>query len=123
MQSGNTRPFICDSSSLVDKEGYGVKAASGVVSLSGASALCIGVVRRGAAAGAYVDVAMPGDVAPVKLAGTVAVGDKLLVDSSSTFSASTPSDGDIIAAIALEAGASGDLRNALIVNAARHEAG
>jgi hypothetical protein len=118
-----TKQITCDSSTLVDKEGYGVKAASGLVALSGASTLMIGVVRVGAAAGKLVDVALSGDIAPVKLAGTVYKGDKLLVDSSSTFSATTPTDGDIVAAIALEDGVSGDLIDAIILPAMRYEAG
>ncbi len=117
------KQFVCDSSSLADKEGYGVKCASGLLALSGASTRCIGVVRIGRAAGELVDVAMPGEIAPVKLAGTVYAGDTLAVDSNSTFAASTPTDGDIVAAIALEDGVSGDLIDALIVVAHRHEAG
>ena len=118
-----TFPFTCDSSTLVDKEGYSVKAASGLVALSAASTLAIGVVRVGAAAGAKVEVAMPGDIAPVKLAGTVKAGDTLLIDANSTFQATTPTDGDIIGAIALEDGVSGDLIDAIIVKAHRYEAG
>jgi hypothetical protein len=118
-----TFPFTCDSSTLVGKEGYSVKAASGFVALSANSALAIGVVRVGAAAGAKVEVAMPGDIAPVILSGTVKNGDILAIDSNSKFAASTPSDGDIIGAIALEDGVSGDLVDALIVKATRHEAG
>ena len=118
-----TYPFTCGATTLVDKEGYSVKAVSGLVELSANSALAIGVVRVGAAAGSPVDVAMPGDIAPVLLAGTVYKGSILAIDSNSKFAASTPSDGDIIGAIPLEDGVSGDLINALIVKATRHEAG
>lgn len=118
-----TFPITCDSTTLADKEGYSVKAASGLVSLSGASTLALGPVRAGAAAGQPVDVALPGDIAPVKLGGTVYKGDLLKVNSSSTYEASTPTDGDIIAARALEAGVSGDLVDALILPAHRYEAG
>ena len=72
---------------------------------------------------AKADIALPGDIAPVILAGTVYAGDILAIDSNSKFAASTPSDGDIIGAIALEAGVAGDLVDALIVKATRHEAG
>lgn len=120
---GNTKQFTCGVTSLADKEGYSVKCASGLAALSANSALAIGVVRVGAAAGELVDVALPGEIAPVKLSGTVYKGDILAVDSNSLFAASTPSDGDIIGAIALEPGVSGDLVDALIVKAARHEAG
>ena len=118
-----TFPFEVVSATLVGAEGYSVAAASGQVSKSGTSTLAIGVVRVGAAVGSKADIAMPGDIAPVILAGTVYAGDTLKLDSNSKFSAATPSDGDIIAAIALEAGVSGDLVDALIVKAHRHEAG
>lgn len=115
--------FTCAATSLVGKEGYSVKASSGLVELSANSPLAIGVVRVGALGGAPVDVALPGDIAPVLLSGTVHKGDILAIDSNSLFAASTPSDGDIIGAIALEDGVSGDLINALITKATRHEAG
>lgn len=118
-----TKQFVCDSASLVDKEGYSVKCAAGLLALSANSVRAIGVVRIGAAPGKLVDVAMPGDIAPVILAGPVYAGDLLAIDSNSKFVASTPSDGDIIGAIALEAGVSGDLVDALIVKATRHKAG
>lgn len=119
----NTFTFTCGAASLEDKEGYSVKASSGLVELSANSALAIGVVRRGAEIGAKVDVALPGDIAPVKLGGTVSQGDVLAIGAGSTFTAATPADGDIIGAIALESGVSGDLKDALIVKATRHEAG
>jgi len=118
-----TFPFTVASSTLADKEGYSVKATSGLVELSAASILAIGVVRVGAAAGAKADIAMPGDIVPVKLAGTVYAGSLLKINSSSTFEASTPTDADIVGAIALEAGVSGDLVDALIVKATRYELG
>jgi len=118
-----TFPFTCGAASLVDKEGYAVKAASGLVELSAASTRAIGVVRVGAAVGAKVDVAMAGDIAPVKLGGTVYPGDDLAIGAGSTFTASTPTDGDIIGAVALEYGVLGDLIDALIVKAHRYEAG
>jgi hypothetical protein len=118
-----TFPFEVVSATLVGAEGYSVAAASGKVSKSGASTLAIGVVRVGAAVGSKADIAMPGDIAPVILAGTVYAGDTLKLDSNSKFSAATPSDGDILAGIAMEAGVSGDLVDALIVKAHRHEAG
>ncbi len=119
----NTYAFTTGATTLVAKEGYAVKAASGLLELSANSALAIGVVRRGGAAGELTDVAMPGDVAPVKLAGTVTAGAILAIGAGSTFTASTPSDGDIIGAIALVGGVSGDLVQALIIKATRHEAG
>lgn len=118
-----TKQFKCGATTLVDCEGYSVKCASGLLEKSANSALAIGVVRIGRAAGELVDVAMPGDVVPVILAGTVYKGDILAIDSNSKFAASTPTDGDIIGAIALEDGVAGDLRDALIVKATRHEAG
>jgi hypothetical protein len=118
-----TFPFEVTSATLVGAEGYSVKAGSGVIQKSGASTLAIGVVRVGAAVGAKADVAMPGDIAPVLLGGTVAAGDTLKINSSSTFEKATPTDGDIIGAVALEAGVSGDLVDALIVKAHRYEAG
>lgn len=118
-----TFPFEVTSATLVGAEGYSVAAASGVISKSGASTLAIGVVRVGAAVGAKADVAMPGDIAPVKLSGTVSAGDSLAIQSDSTFQKATPSDGDIIGAVALEGGVSGDLVDALIVKAHRYEAG
>ena len=118
-----TKQFVCGATTLADKEGYAVKAASGLVELSAASTRAIGVVRIGRAAGELVDVALPGDIAPVKLAGTVYAGDDLAIGSGSTFTASTPTDGDIVGAVALENGVSGDLIDALIVKAHRYEAG
>lgn len=123
MSTTNTYPFEVVSATLVGAEGYSVKATSGKVSKSANSALAIGVVRVGAAVGAMAEIAMPGDIAPVILAGTVYKGDKLAIDSNSKFAASTPSDGDIIGAIAMEGGVAGDLVDAKIVNATRHEAG
>lgn len=122
-KTDRTIPFTCGATTLVGKEGYAVKAASGLVELSAASTRAIGVVRRGAAAGAAVDVAMAGDVAPVLLAGTVYAGDTLAVGAGSTFTASTPTDGDIVMATALEGGVSGQLIDALIHVAHRYEAG
>jgi hypothetical protein len=118
-----TFPFEVVSATLVGAEGYSVKASSGKVLKSANSTLAIGVVRVGAAVGAKADIAMPGDIAPVLLAGTVAAGDILAIDSNSKFAASTPTDGDIIGAVAMEAGVAGDLVDALIVKAHRYEAG
>ena len=118
-----TFPFEVTSATLVGAEGYSVKASSGKVLKSANSPLAIGVVRVGAAVGAKADIAMPGDIAPVLLSGTVYAGDILAIDSNSKFAASTPSDGDVIGAIAMESGVSGDLVEALIVKATRHEAG
>jgi hypothetical protein len=119
----NTYHFEVVSATLVGAEGYSVKATSGKVEKSANSALAIGVVRVGAAVGANADIAMPGDIAPVLLSGTVYKGDILAIDSNSKFAASTPTDGDIIGAIAMEGGVAGDLADAMIVNATRHEAG
>ena len=110
-------------STLVGAEGKSVKATSGKVELSATSTLAIGVVRVGAAVADKADIAMPGDIAPVLLGGTVKAGDTLVIGSGSTFTAATPTDGDIIGAIALEDGVSGDLVDALIVKAHRYEAG
>lgn len=118
-----TFPFEVVSATLVGAEGYSVKASSGKVLKSANSTLAIGVVRVGAAVGAKADIAMPGDIAPVILAGTVSAGDLLAIDSNSKFAASTPTDGDIIGAVALEAGVAGDLVDAIIVKAHRYEAG
>ncbi len=118
-----TKVFVTGATSLEDKEGYSVKCASGLAELSGASILAIGVVRRGGAIGKTSDIAMPGEIAPVKYGGTVNAGDTLLINSSSTFEASTPSDGDIIGAKAIEGGVSGDVKDALIIPATRYEAG
>jgi hypothetical protein len=118
-----TFPFEVVSATLVGAEGYSVKASSGKVLKSANSPLAIGVVRVGAAVGAKADIAMPGDIAPVILAGTVYKGDLLAIDSNSKFAAATPSDGDIIGAVAMEDGVAGDLVDALIVKAHRHEAG
>lgn len=118
-----TFPFEVVTATLVGAEGYSVKATSGKVAKSANSTLAIGVVRVGAAVGSKADIAMPGDIAPVILSGTVYAGDLLAIDSNSKFAASTPTDGDIIGAVALEAGVSGDLVDALIVKAHRYEAG
>lgn len=118
-----TFPFEVVSATLVGAEGYSVKASSGKVSKSAASTLAIGVVRVGADVGAKADIAMPGDIAPVILAGTAYAGDTLAIDSNSKFAAATPTDGDIIGAVALEGGVAGDLVDALIVKAHRYEAG
>ena len=118
-----TFPFEVTSATLVGAEGYSVKAGSGLVQKSGQSLLAIGVVRVGAAVGAKADIAMPGDIAPVKLAGTVYAGDTLVIGSNSDFTAGTPTDEDMIGAIALEGGVSGDLVDALIIPVHQYEAG
>lgn len=118
-----TFPFEVTSATLVGAEGYSVKAGSGLVQKSGQSLLAIGVVRVGAAVGAKADIAMPGDIAPVKLAGTVYPGDTLVIGSNSDFTAGTPTDEDIIGAIALEGGVTGDLADALIIPVHQYEAG
>jgi hypothetical protein len=118
-----TFPFEVTSATLVGAEGYSVKGSSGKVLKSANSTLAIGVVRVGAAVGSKAEIALPGDIAPVILSGTVYALDLLAIDSNSKFAASTPTDGDIIGAIALEAGVSGDLIDALIVKAHRYEAG
>lgn len=119
-----TVPFTVVTDNLTGKEGYSVKSSgAGKVQLSAASTLAVGVVRVGAAVAAVADIAMPGDIAPVILAGTVYKGDSLVIGAGSTFTAATPTDGDIIGAIALENGVSGDLVDALIVKAHRYEAG
>jgi hypothetical protein len=117
-----TFPFEVTSATLVGAEGYSVKASSGKVLKSANSMLAIGVVRVGAAVGAKAEIAMPGDIAPVMLSGTVSAGDILAIDSNSKFAASTPTDADVIGAIALEAGVSGDLVDALIVKADLYQA-
>jgi len=109
-----TRTFTVGATTLVDMEGYAVKVASGLAEKSAASTLMIGVVRKGAAAGKLCDIAMVGDIAPVILEGTVTEGARLKVTATSGFTASTPSDNDVMAAIALEDGDSGDLIDALI---------
>jgi len=116
-----TFPFEVTSATLVGAEGYSVKASSGKVLKSANSMLAIGVVRVGAAVGAKAEIAMPGDIAPVMLSGTVYAGDILAIDSNSKFAAATPSDADVIGAIALEAGVAGDLVDALIVKADLHQ--
>jgi hypothetical protein len=122
--ANNTYPFSNGSTSFVGKEGYSVKGdGAGALALSANSALAVGVIRVGRAAGGVSDVALPGEVAPVLLSGTVYAGDLLAIDSNSKFAASTPSDGDILGAIALEDGVAGDLIDALICKATRHEAG
>jgi hypothetical protein len=118
-----TFPFEVVTTTLVAAEGKGVICTSGKVSASGASAAMIGVIRKGAAVGDLADIALPGDVCPVLLTSAVTRGDTLCVDSSSTFAKSTPSDGDIVAAIALESGIAGAMADALICKAHRHEAG
>ena len=119
-----TFPFTVVTDDLTDKEGYSVKGSgAGKVQLSAASILAIGVVRVGAAAAAKAEIAMPGDIAPVKLGGTVYKGDTLLINSSSTFEATTPTSADVIGAVALEDGVSGDLIDAIIVKAHRYEEG
>ena len=118
-----TFPFEVVTTTLVGAEGTGVLCTSGKVSASGASAAMIGVVRAGAAVGSLADIAMAGDVTPVKLTSAVTRGDLLCVDSSSTFAKSTPSDGEIVAAYALESGVAGALIDALLLTPHRHEAG
>jgi len=119
-----TYPLPNSTTDFSDKEGYSVKGdGSGNIALSANSTLAIGVIRVGRAANLKSDVAMPGDIAPVILSGTVYAGDILAIDSNSKFAASTPTDGDIVGAVAMEAGVSGDLVDALIVKAMRFEAG
>jgi len=103
---------------FTDKEGYGVKGdGSSGLALSAASVAFIGVIRIGRTAAENSDVALPGEIAPVLLAGTVKAGDKLKLTSSSTFEKATPTTADVVAGTAMEDGVSGSLIDALIETA------
>jgi hypothetical protein len=74
----------------------------------------IGVLVRGGAVGASVEIALPGSIVPVKLSGTVkqfAHGD-VAADASFTTSAYATNTKCVQF---LEAGVSGDLVNALVL--------
>ena len=101
---------------LVDKEGYAMKLHTDgtIIVCSAATDVPAGVLRRGAAAGELVELALPGSIVPVKLSGTVkalAHGD---VAADGTFVTSAYATNTKVVQF-LEAGVSGDLVNALVL--------
>jgi len=109
-----TFPFEVVTTTLVGAEGKGVICTSGKVSASGASAACIGIIRKGAAVGELADIALPGDICPGLLTSAVTRGDTVAVDSASTFAKSTPTAGDMVMGIALDSGVAGAMVDILI---------
>jgi hypothetical protein len=100
---------------LTDKEGYFVKQSSGtVVIVSGATDRPAGVLVSGAASGSECDLALPGEIALVKLNGTVAKHQEIQVEADGSVIANAGSGGRVIVGQMLEAGVSGDLKRALI---------
>lgn len=99
-----------------DKEGYAVNASSGkAVLVTAATDLPIGVIRRGGASGALSDIALAGEIVPVKLSGNVTKGAHLQIAADGTFVTNAGSGARVLAAIALETGVSGDQVDALII--------
>ena len=101
---------------LVNKEGYGVKLHTDgtIIVCSAATDSPIGILARGNTAGNPVEVALPGTKTVVKLSGTVKQFAHLDVAADATFTTSAYAT-NTMCAQALEAGVSGDLINALIL--------
>ena len=100
--------------SHADKEGYFVTAnGSGKSALvTGATDRALGVIVSGAASGSEDSVALPGSRALVKLSGTVKKGDEVQLAADATVLKNAGSGGRVVVGIMLEAGVSGDLKNA-----------
>jgi hypothetical protein len=111
----NVKPFTANEAQT-DKEGYAVKYASGgkAALVTGTTDLAIGVIKNGAASGSLSDIALPGEVAPIKLSGTVTKGQRCQLAADATFIANAGSGARVLCALALESGVSGDLVDALI---------
>ena len=115
MGISNVKPFIANEAHT-DKEGYAVKASSGKAALvTGVTDRTLGVIKFGAASGALSHIALPGDIVPIKLGGTVTKGQECQIEAAGTWIANAGSGGRIVAAIALESGVSGDLVDALVI--------
>jgi len=100
---------------LTDKEGYFVKQSSGsIVIVSGATDRPAGVLVAGAASGSECELALPGEIALVKLAGTVSKHQEIQVESDGSVIANAGSGSRVIVGQMLEAGVLGDLKRALI---------
>jgi hypothetical protein len=101
----------------VDKEGLAVKPSSGKAALvTAATDIPIGVIVAGQATTGRSTVALPGSIAQVLLAGTVAENALLQTDGNAAFVTNAGSGNRVIFAIARQAGISGDLIEALIIS-------
>lgn len=98
----------------VGKEGYAVKYSStGTVALSAAATdLAVGVITNGGATAS--DIALPGEIVPIKLSGTVKNGQRCQLYTDGTFVVET-TGARVVAALCLEDGVSGDQVRALIL--------
>lgn len=108
--------------SLVDKEGYGVMAdGTGKVEIADATTdEIVGVIVQGADAASEVAVALPGAMTNVKLSGTVKKFDAGKIAADGTFVKSAFAQNDVICVRFLEDGVSGDLIQALVLQASKH---
>jgi len=109
---------------LTGKEGYGValdtSKANQVVIANAQTLPTIGILYEEGVAGQRVSVILPQEgTATVIYGGTVAIGDKLTVDASGKFITTTTA-GDIVLAIAKEAGASGEFHEAILAGGFRY---
>jgi len=105
---------------LVDLEGYWVKAhaASGTVTLvTGATDYPFGLILKGATPPEKNSIAIPVGLAGtvrVKLGADVDFGDMLKIRADATCETAAFASGEVIVALALEAGVSGELIEAAL---------
>ena len=100
---------------LTDKIGFAIVAdnSTGKVKVAGSAGVeCLGILMNDGKADASVGVAMVGEVAKAKLAGTVAFGALLATDANGKF---VTQNDNVAVARALQAGASGDLIYVVLV--------
>ncbi len=111
-----TKPFTANEAHT-DKEGYAVKASSGKAALvaTGATDIPIGVIRLGGASGALSDIALPGDIVPVKLGGTVVALAHGQAENGGTFITNAGTGARVLSVLFLEGGVAGDQVDALVI--------
>jgi hypothetical protein len=114
--NGYTKALVANESHE-GKEGYAVKASSGKAALvaTGATDLPIGVIRFGAASGGLSHVALPGDVVPVKLGGTVVALARGQAENGGTFVTDAGTGARVLSVMFLQGGDAGDQVDALVL--------
>jgi hypothetical protein len=108
---------------LTDKEGVPAKTTAGLAYMCDAvTDACIGVITKGGASGAEVEVTIFGE-APVVLADTVKRGEHLVIASGGESCDGGLASGSVRVGLALQDGVSGDKVPAFITLPLRYEEG
>jgi hypothetical protein len=109
---------------LTDDEGKGIKLDGSyeAVIATAATDEIIGILKRGAAAGSEVDVALAGSEVPFRVSGTVKKGQFACLAADGTFTGGK-TDAAVYAGIFTQNGVSGDLVMGIVATPARHELG